>query len=540
MKRISQARKSLFFSCAVYFACYTLIIILVYFAFANLANQKMSESVFTMEDLLSYEDELVQEDYAKIPAKNSKTSAIIIFDEDGRIQYASNHTISEKIFFQDLDMIEDYNSNNFFEVLQDVGSDGSVEYTVYLNGYEGYDMVPRVLNYCVLDEAYRIMEGGLFSDREYLTQREFELLSGVSRFNGTLVKYVYQNKDGEERTLAFLSTAMSDKHYNKIVESVNMIWLVGILNVFLIIIVFAALFFRKIKIRIAPLNQIITSYQRGKAAEIDPSAVPSEFHETVCSFKNLVEELERTREEKETLYKEKQKLVVDISHDLKTPLTVIQGYAKALSEGRVPAEKQAAYMESIFTKSKLATDMVNDLFMFTQMEHPNYQLHLEKTDFNEFVKSFFAEKYMEIEEDGFQLSAEMEDRPIPLLLDRKLMRRLLENLLSNAIKYNDKGTTIYIAMERRGDDAVMTLADDGVGIPEGIAESLFQPFVTGNRARTTGKGTGLGLSIAQRIVQMHRGSMELVRPPHKPYHTEFCIRIPLGESESCAEKSGAQ
>ena len=173
--------------------CYTLIIILVYFAFANLANQKMSESVFTMEDLLSYEDELVQEDYAKIPAKNSKTSAIIIFDEDGRIQYASNHTISEKIFFQDLDMIEDYNSNNFFEVLQDVGSDGSVEYTVYLNGYEGYDMVPRVLNYCVLDEAYRIMEGGLFSDREYLTQREFELLSGVSRFNGTLVKYVYQN-----------------------------------------------------------------------------------------------------------------------------------------------------------------------------------------------------------------------------------------------------------------------------------------------------------------------------------------------------------
>ena len=107
-------------------------------------------------------------------------------------------------------------------------------------------------------------------------------------------------------------------------------------------------------------------------------------------------------------------------------------------------------MESIFTKSKLATDMVNDLFMFTQMEHPNYQLHLEKTDFNEFVKSFFAEKYMEIEEDGFQLSAEMEDRPIPLLLDRKLMRRLLENLLSNAIKYNDKGTNHLYCHGKKG------------------------------------------------------------------------------------------
>jgi len=531
LKKISQVRKSLLFSCAVYFVCYTLIIILVYFAFAHLANQKMSESVFTIEDLFSYEEDLIQENYARIPAKNSKTSAIIIFDKNGRIQYASNQTISEKIFFQDLDMVEDYNSSSFFEVLQNAETDGSVAYTVYLNSYDGDDMIPTILDYCVLDEEYRIVEGGLFPDQEFLTQREFELLSGISGFNGTLVKHVYQNKDGEERTLVFLSTSISDKQYSRIVESVNMIWFVGILSVFLIIIVFAVLFFRRIKKRISPLNQTIASYQKGKAAEIDPSAVPSEFRETVCSFKNLVEELERTREEKETLYKEKQKLIVDISHDLKTPLTVIQGYAKALSERRVPAEKQDAYIESIFNKSTLAADMVNDLFMFTQMEHPNYQLHLEKTDFNEFVKSFFAEKYMEIAEDGFQISADMEDFPITLMLDRRLMRRLLENLLSNAIKYNNKGTTIYIAMKKRDSDAVMTIADDGVGIPEGIAQNLFRPFVTGNHARTTGKGTGLGLSIAQRIVQMHHGSMELVRPPHKPYHTEFCIRIPIQENE---------
>ena len=60
MKSIDRVRKSLLFSCTIYFACYTLIIVLVYFAFAHLANQKMSESVFTMEDLLSYEDELIQ------------------------------------------------------------------------------------------------------------------------------------------------------------------------------------------------------------------------------------------------------------------------------------------------------------------------------------------------------------------------------------------------------------------------------------------------------------------------------------------------
>ena len=531
MKSIDRVRKSLLFSCTIYFACYTLIIVLVYFAFAHLANQKMSESVFTMEDLLSYEDELIQENYAAIPAKNSKTSAIIIFDENGWIQYASNQTISEKVFFQDLDMVDDYNSSNFFEVLQNAAEDDTVTYTVYLNGYEDGSITPSVLDYCVLDEDYRIIEGGLFSHRDFLTQREFELLSGISRLNGTLIKYAYKNADGEERILAFLSTNMSDRQYAEIVESVNMIWLVGILCIFLLIILFAVLFFRSIKTRISPLNRMIVSYRKGREAEIDPAAVPSEFRETVCSFKNLVEELECTRKEKDALYREKQKLIVDVSHDLNTPLTVIQGYAKALSERRVPSEKQDAYMESIYNKAKLASDMVNDLFLFTQMEHPRYPLHLEKTDFNEFVKSFFAEKYMEIDEGGFHLSSNMEDLPIVLMMDRRLMRRLLENLLNNAMKYNQKGTTIYIAMEKKDASAVLTIADDGAGIPEEIAQSLFQPFVTGNRARTTGKGTGLGLSIAQRIVQMHGGSMTFVHPPQKPYHTEFRISIPVREKE---------
>lgn len=529
MKRINRARKSLILSCAVYFAFFTFIIVLIYSVFHHLASQRINESVFTMEDLLSYENDLIDENYTRIPARNSKNSSMIIFDESGMIKYASNRTIREKVFFEDLDMIGDYNSGRFFDVFQDTLVDGSIQYAVYLNAYdtEDDDKVPKTLDYCILDEQYRIVDGKLFSERGSLTQREFELLSGISKTNSTLEKYVYRNADGEERILAFLSTSVSDKQYNEIIKSANAVWIIGIPCVFLAVIGFTILFFYKIKRRITPLNQTIVSYEKGKAMEISPSAVPSEFYEVVCNFKSLLSKLEQTREEKETLYNEKQKLIVDISHDLKTPLTVIQGYAKALFDQRVPPEKQDTYIASIYNKSKLATDMVNDLFMFTQMEHPDYPMHLEKTDFCEFVKSFFAEKYMELTEGGFELSVDIEDEPIMLLLDRKLTRRLLENLLSNAMKYNAKGTTIYVSINKENLSAAMTVADDGVGIPEEIAQTLFQPFITGNRARTTGKGTGLGLSIAQRIVQMHHGEMSLVRPPHKPYHTEFRILIPI-------------
>ena len=526
MKLIKRARRSLIFSCAVYFALFTLIIVLLYTAFQWMSNQMLSESVFTMYDLMSYEEELRQEDYTQIPAHNSKNSAIIIFDETGRIQYASNDTISDIVFFADLDLIGDYHSGEFFDVFEHTTPEGDVQYYVYLNTYATEGIVPKSLDYCLLDEEYRIIEGTLFANRQDLTQREFELLCGISRTNSILEKYVYKNEAGQTRILAFLYTNVSNKQYNEILQSANAIWLIGVPSVFLAILLFTFLFFNKIKKRIMPLNRTIVSYEKGNASQIDPGAVPSEFYETVCNFKALLSELERTREEKDRLYAERQRLIADISHDLKTPLTVIQGYSKALLEHRVPPEKQPQYLEAMFQKSQLATDLVNDLFLFTQMEHPDYQLQLEQTDFGEFVKALLAEKYMELSDAGFLLSVDIPDQPLPLPIDRRLMRRLLENLLSNAVKYNTPGTTIYVVIHDTAAGAWMCVADDGVGIPPEITATLFQPFVTGNRARTTGKGTGLGLSIAQRVAQMHRGTLELVQPPQLPYHTQFVLRLP--------------
>ena len=332
------------------------------------------------------------------------TNCYIIFDEDGKTVYASNRTINEKVFYQDMELIGDYHSGHFFDVFEDLAPDGSIQYLVYLSSYWHDGPVPKALDYCVLDEDYHILEGTLFADRDSLSAREFELLSGISRNNGILEKYVYQNAAGEKRTLAFLSFNLSGKKYDEIIRSANSLWMIGVPTVLLSIILFVILFSRRVKRCIAPLNQTIVSYQKGKENEINPMAVPSEFYDTVSNFKGLVTQLEKTREEKEALYEEKQKLIVDISHDLKTPLTVIQGYAEALSQGRVPPEKQERYLQTIFSKSRLATELVNDLFFFTQMEHPDYPLHLEPMDFTEFVKGFFAEKYTEITDAGFDVS----------------------------------------------------------------------------------------------------------------------------------------
>ena len=98
--------------------------------------------------------------------------------------------------------------------------------------------------------------------------------------------------------------------------------------------------------------------------------------------------------------------------------------------------------------------------------------------------------------------------------------------MRNALKYNPAGTTIFVTLERGPQHICLTIADDGCGIPESIADIIFQPFVTGSSARTSGEGTGLGLAIARQITELCGGTIHLVTPPSKPYATEFRIIFP--------------
>jgi signal transduction histidine kinase len=116
-------------------------------------------------------------------------------------------------------------------------------------------------------------------------------------------------------------------------------------------------------------------------------------------------------------------------------------------------------------------------------------------------------------------------------LDVRLLFRLYDNLIGNAAKHNEPGTTVYFALEDRRFDIRITIADDGKGMPEELKKTLFNPFVTGNRARTSGGGTGLGMTIAKRIVDLHGGSIRLVDPPEEGKATEFEIIFHKGDPQ---------
>ena len=154
--------------CAWHFAVYALLLVGVYGLFHTLVNQRFTEAFFSLDDLLQYQTALAAEDYGAIPLRGEGNASFLIFDEEGRTVYASNRSIGEKVFFQDLDMLDDYHAGKLLDVFREETAVGETRYTVYLSAYAG-GKAPQRLASCVLDGDYRILSGDLFAGREALT-----------------------------------------------------------------------------------------------------------------------------------------------------------------------------------------------------------------------------------------------------------------------------------------------------------------------------------------------------------------------------------
>lgn len=520
------SRRSFLRTCITYFLLCSLLVFLVN-ALANaLIAARLDRAFPSVDTLLQYGDALAEDDFSAIPHRRLQGCAFLVFDGDDRLLYASDNKLKEYIHAEDLWMINTADGNLYYSVSQMTDHSGNTAYYIALYCYREDTGITEFIDYCIVDTDYTIREGELFPGIDRLTERQFELLQGIYRSEWDIVKYEYAATDGEPRTLVFVSPLLTGESYLDTLDDTNRLWLLSIPVLLLAIFLLALLFSRSIRRSIRPLNEAIVAYAEGRRVDVEPDRLPHEFQYVTDSFTHLLDQLEQARIDKEQADKTKQRVIADLSHDLKTPLTVIQGYARALADGIVPEAKQNPYLETICSKAAASTELIDTLFAYARLDHPDYTLQPEEIDLCELVKSYLAEKYTELEAAGFLLEPDLPDKAIPCRADPRLLRRLFENLTGNALKYNPRGTTLFFSLHETPDRIRLTIADNGVGIPPAIAETLFEPFVIGNQARTTGCGTGLGMAIVKRIVELHHGAIRLVLPPQEGYRTEYEITLP--------------
>ncbi len=209
-------------------------------------------------------------------------------------------------------------------------------------------------------------------------------------------------------------------------------------------------------------------------------------------------------------------LLRSISHDLRTPLTSISGSAGLLhdQDGRLSPEQKAQLILDIRDDALWLLGTVENLLAVTRMEDGRMTLHLRPELMSEVISEAMerTEKYA----GGRQITAQQEDDLLMARIDARLIVQVIVNLIDNAIKYTPEGTTIRVCARAEGGQVIVSVADDGPGIPHEAKQRVFEMFYTTAKGTSDGRrGLGLGLALCRSIISAHGGSIRVAdNAPH--------------------------
>jgi PAS domain S-box-containing protein len=237
----------------------------------------------------------------------------------------------------------------------------------------------------------------------------------------------------------------------------------------------------------------------------------------------FAEQNERLRE----LDRLKDEFIALVSHELRTPLTSIHGYLELLLDGGAGelAPEQERFLTVVERNSKRLMQLVGDLLFMAQVEAGKLALDLEEVALNEVMAECLEAAKPAADDKQIKLAFELEETPT-MLGDRSRLGQVLDNLISNALKFTPCSGRVSVRVSRVGHDAIVEVADTGVGIPAGEQDRLFERFFRSSNATEQAiPGTGLGLTIAKTIVERHEGSIGIESVEGSG--TTVRVRLPL-------------
>lgn len=233
----------------------------------------------------------------------------------------------------------------------------------------------------------------------------------------------------------------------------------------------------------------------------------------------------------------KNDFVSNVSHELRTPISSIRVFGEFMRLGRVQDwEKVREYGEYIETESRRLTQLINNILDFSRIESGRRVYHFEEADLTEVVRETLATFAVRLRNSGFEVTVEEKDQLPPVDIDANAIDRALANLLDNAVKYSNGDRTIRVRLERKDDEAIISVEDHGMGIPRGEIDRIFERF----HRVSTGlvhdvKGSGLGLSLVQHIAEAHGGSVSV--ESEVGIGSTFRLHLPIGGRDARGESS---
>ncbi len=272
------------------------------------------------------------------------------------------------------------------------------------------------------------------------------------------------------------------------------------------ILISAVLIFLMTRSIVRPLTQMEHAANALAEGNFATRAEESGSRETVAlarAFNGMavqLEELENSRRE----------FLANVSHELRSPITSIQGYMQSMLDDTIPQTEHKKYMETVLSETKRLSRLINSLLNLSRMERDEVKLALTDFDLNELTRRVLITKMQQIEDNEIELEVDFAQDPCYARADSEQITQVLVNLVDNALKFTPKGGRIGIRSRIEKDLIHVIIWDNGEKVSPEDAPHLFDRFYKADKAHTVGKGTGLGLAICKRIMEKHGQKIFLV------------------------------
>ncbi|HET7573852.1 MAG TPA: HAMP domain-containing sensor histidine kinase [Solirubrobacterales bacterium] len=267
-----------------------------------------------------------------------------------------------------------------------------------------------------------------------------------------------------------------------------------------------------------PLEDLVEASGRLAGGDLEARVRVGGLSETASlggAFNEMAEELQRRAGERDQLDRMKDEFVLTASHELRSPLTSVQGFAELLLLERDKlSPKQAETVEVILDNTRHLVRLLNDLLDLARSDAGRLTIRAVPTEPAGLVEDAVRAMRGQLDSRGQTLRLEIEPSLPRIEADRDRIRQVFVNLLTNANDYCPEGASIAVQARRAGADVEIDVSDDGPGIPEEQLAHIFERFVRGDAGETQRVGgTGLGLAISKSLVELHGGTIEAESTP---------------------------
>ena len=277
-----------------------------------------------------------------------------------------------------------------------------------------------------------------------------------------------------------------------------------------------------------PLKLIHEATKRMTEGDLNARIDTSKFTVAGEDFQHIAEDFNLMAEELSSNSALRTDFVSNVSHELKTPLSVIRNYSKLLQSDTITEEQRLEYAQGIDRATQRMTALITNILKMNKLENQQISPKVQEYDLTEQVAECLLAFDDTLEHKHIDLQCEMDDR-ILVTADPELLTLVWNNLLSNAVKFTPEGGSITVSVKPEGVNAVVSVQDTGCGITKDTAKHIFDKFYQGDTSHAT-EGNGLGLALVKRVIDLTGGEISVSSTPGEG--SAFTVKLKASKKDT--------